>query len=123
MRRSLFILILILAVGLVGCGGSDGLTPDGAEFNVPVGDNVTIRLDSNPSTGYSWKLATVPPEGVLELVDERFKPDDGGDGAGGVQIFNFRAIGAGTTVVEVSEVDDAGAVNRSRSHSVTVTAG
>lgn len=54
---------------------------------------VTVRLDENPSTGYRWNIEA--DEG-LELVGESFERSGEAIGAGGVRVFQFRALEAGS---------------------------
>ena len=65
------------------------------------GDFLTVRLPSNPSTGFSWKIELIPV--FLELVDElEFVPDTQGTGmvgVGGVTIWKFYVSGSGTGVL------------------------
>ena len=118
------LLLVALFLTLAACGGSDPLTDVGAEFTVGPGDTFSIRLDSNPSTGYRWEFATPLDEGIVTQVGEEYQPDDGsGDGAGGVQEYTFEAVGQGSTVIELVELDDAGVESRSRSYPVVVTTG
>lgn len=67
-----------------------------------VGDTMSIALDSNPSTGFSWQLR-VSDEKVVQAVGEP-QFDLGPNktpmpGAGGTETFNLRAVGAGTATV------------------------
>ncbi|MBA7716522.1 hypothetical protein ES703_125595 [subsurface metagenome] len=108
MKRFLFLVTLILAVCLVaGCGGgvkaySDpeetiGISPD-KEFII------LIALESNPTTGYSWEASY--DETMLELVEETYELGEyakqGVVGAGGTELFRFRALNSGE--VEITMV-------------------
>ena len=69
-----------------------------------VGDTLAITLAANPSTGYSWTLATAPDAAVLAAAGEpAYTPDrtDGPPmpGAGGKTTFRLVAAGVGTTRV------------------------
>ncbi len=119
MRTRLLIFALVLA--LVSCG-SDALTESGAEFSIAPGDSFTIRLDSNPSTGYRWELAPLLDEDIVVQIGEEFVAGaDSGDGSGGVQEYTFEGVGDGSTVIELVELDDTGGESRSRSFPVTVS--
>lgn len=54
---------------------------------------MTVRLDENPSTGYRWNVETA--EG-LEIVGDSFERTGDLIGAGGVRIFQFRPLKAGS---------------------------
>jgi inhibitor of cysteine peptidase len=95
MRTTLFVLCLALVV--IACDDPDYLivTGDdtGATFEVGRNDSFEIRLQSNPSTGYSW--TSVPTPGV-----EVGPPEFVGDvsdlvGAPGYERFEVTALQAG----------------------------
>ncbi len=120
MLRSLALLPL-LAVALVACdGGSGGASPQPSGSSVPEtvhldgsanGTTVTvdastpiaISLASNPTTGYSWVVTSVPDPAVLAAdspIDGVYVADavaSGVVGAGGIQTWGFHAVTAGTT--------------------------
>lgn len=63
------------------------------------GDNFTLNLGSNPSTGYGWNLVASPPDNSIEHigVEHIQDPEDVGvPGAGGTDMFKFKAAKAGT---------------------------
>ncbi len=72
-----------------------------------------LALDSNPTTGYSWQLASYD-QGLLYLVSREYeKKEEGGEekkgeegrgelvGAGGLEVFTFRAIAEGESEIEL----------------------
>lgn len=66
-----------------------------------VGDTLTVVLNSNPSTGYSWKVSAVD-EKVLQPVGEpqfSLGSKTPVPGAGGTQTFTFNAVGKGKTTL------------------------
>jgi len=92
---------------VAGCGGgvkaySDpgetvGISPD-KEFII------LIALESNPTTGYSWEASY--DETILELVEETYELGEYAHqdvvGAGGTELFRFRALKSGE--VEITMV-------------------
>jgi predicted secreted protein len=102
-------------VGLLGAplwtdpGTTDATYGDPAHpITLPVGQQFTVRLESNPSTGYEWQmdLAAAMP---VELVREEYKaPDTDTDtdvvGAPGQQRFVFQAVAEGAVTIEFSYV-------------------
>jgi len=84
-------------------GGSTVFTDPGEPVNVRAGESFAIRLESNPTTGYSWTVTGVPQATVAALVDPEGtfeEPDSGAMGAPGFQVFDFDAVASGTTEVE-----------------------
>jgi inhibitor of cysteine peptidase len=63
-----------------------------------VGDRFTVRLESNPTTGYRWRLVAPPEPAVASLADSAFeRADTGTTGSGGEEVWSFVAAGAGRT--------------------------
>ena len=72
-----------------------------ADSQVPLelGQILVVTLESNPTTGYQWEVVE-DPNSILEQIGEaEFKSSDEGDspivGAGGWEIFRFKAVSAG----------------------------
>ncbi len=78
---------------------------DGGEVVLKQGQVLVVTLESNPSTGYSWAvLENQNP--ILEQVGEsEYKPSEQGDppmvGAGGWEIFRFKAVNSGQTTLKL----------------------
>jgi inhibitor of cysteine peptidase len=78
------------------------LTADDADRVIAVapGDEITIALGENPTTGFQWTIEALPP--ALTLVASEF---EGGDssrpGAGGRRTIRLRAAGPGTANVRL----------------------
>jgi inhibitor of cysteine peptidase len=69
------------------------------EVTVKSGDTFKVRLESNPSTGYSWRVMG-PEYGPLKLTSSSYKkPGAGAVGAPGTQVFEFTAEKAGQQIV------------------------
>ena len=96
---TILVTVLILAGGLSACSPANGgATADsGQTVKVSINDTFDITLDSNPTTGYSWQADY--DEAYLVLVDRTFEPSSDAVGAGGVEIFTFRALKDGETKV------------------------
>jgi len=66
------------------------------------GDSFEIVLKANPSTGYQWKLVSMPSDKLLqEGSSEYVRTPDTGDivGSGGHEIWRFSAIGPGSATI------------------------
>ena len=66
-----------------------------------VGDEWTVRLSANASTGYEWTLQSGTDGSILELVSSEYQDADDAEGVGsdGTQVFVFQAVGIGTTSI------------------------
>lgn len=108
-----FVGALTLVGSAAGACGDDpdpepvGFTEPGTVFEVDVGDEVTIVLESNVTTGYAWELETQPLVDVVRLVDDVYvEPDTDLVGAAGRQELTFEAVGEGTAEVSLWYVRD-----------------
>jgi inhibitor of cysteine peptidase len=107
MRSRLTSLGLLAAIGLACLSMACGVT-DPSEFSDPAstvqvksGEEFVLVLGSNPTTGFTWRLAVPVDEKVVHFVRSEYKPDpsDGRVGVGGKDHWTFKAIAAGSTVI------------------------
>jgi len=78
---------------------------NGKDLWMDRGDLLVFRLPSNPSTGYSWSVAASKPGLLLqqgEATCEIPKFAKGRVGAGGTEVWRFRAVRAGTLTLTFS---------------------
>jgi inhibitor of cysteine peptidase len=95
-------LCLLLLLLLSACNGTERVPTDPSQpIEVEEGDEFTIVIDSNPTTGYEWRLVEDTPNGaVAEFVNQEYDPDEpGATGSGGVDIWTFRGVAAGETEI------------------------
>jgi len=116
-------IICIIAVACTGCVGSDKDTigklffpptlptpsgtavpvnhlvvteeQNGATVNVNTGAIITVRLQENPTTGFSWNLTTTPG---LQIINDTYKPTYTTGkmvGSGGTHIWDISAVTTG----------------------------
>jgi inhibitor of cysteine peptidase len=65
-----------------------------------IGGAFSIVLDSNPTTGYQWRLAYSPDEGFLKFINSRYMPPKIElAGAGGKEIWSFKALSVGQKTI------------------------
>ena len=99
---------LIVLVALVAACGSDSTTDtsdsgnervvlteanNGEEVLLDPGALFEVRLESNPSTGYSWEILGASTPYVIELWTRSYEePDTDLVGASGTDVFTFEAI-------------------------------
>jgi len=103
MAMSMSILVAVLALlvmaGISGCSAQSVLAlegdDDGREITLQKGQNLTIKLEGNPTTGYSWEI--VETEGaILQQVGEpEFEAESDLLGAPGTQTLRFEAVETG----------------------------
>ena len=94
-------------------------TDAGAEFTLKIGDELQVTLAGNPTTGYIWTTAEID-EAVLEQVgDPEFDPDTDLLGSPGVVTITYKAVGAGSTTLEL-EYGRVADTNPERTMSISV---
>jgi inhibitor of cysteine peptidase len=96
-RTTLLTALLALASG--------ASAEDSKPFTVEAGKEFSITLDSNPTTGYQWQLAKPLDETRTKYLANRYvKPESKLAGAGGKQVWEFRALRAGKTEIDLEYV-------------------
>jgi inhibitor of cysteine peptidase len=66
-------------------------------IRVRASEEFAIALAGNPTTGYTWQPDADPD--YLDLLGQEFERGGPGVGAGGQEVFTFRAVDRGTTEV------------------------
>ncbi len=98
-------LALLFALAFASCSGiGDILTEknNGGSIDMEVNDLVNIELESNPTTGYGWFLSEETDGSIISLIDSGFiqpKKDKKLMGAGGYEVFSFKAVSNGKTSI------------------------
>ena len=77
---------------------------NGGQVEVELDKLLVVTLESNPSTGYRWELIDNDDAILKQFGEVEFKSSDTSDppivGAGGWEIFRFKAVSAGQTTLE-----------------------
>jgi len=81
-------------------------TNNGQDYNVKVGQEFILSLDSNPSTGYVWDFSKSIDNKLLEVqADKAYEPAAAANenivGQGGRTCWKFKALQAGTAEIEL----------------------
>jgi predicted secreted protein len=87
--------VLIMSAGCVA-DGVNSYSDTCFTIEVKAGGEFIITLDSNPTTGYSWKASY--DEAQFELVSDNYEQDETEEmmtGVGGTQYLRFKALKAG----------------------------
>jgi len=91
----LFFTLVIAAV--IPCSALELLERDhGHDFTICVGEEFSIRLQGNPTTGYLWEVAANDPAVLKQKGEIVFVADNDRMGAGGQLIFRFVPRGVGS---------------------------
>lgn len=98
--RDLFFAAAI-AIAAAGCASGPKVMnldarDDGRTVELKPGDELSVKLESNRSTGFRWVLAEGPGRILLKQGDPMYsRPIDSAPGAGGTETWSFRAVAAG----------------------------
>lgn len=120
----LAIAVIVLAVMNRGyVGESFALDGEGWSANV-TGDEMTLDLPSNPSTGYSWVVTEKTK--VFATDDNQFIAENGEEvlaGAGGITQFHIAALkeGVGTMTLQYKQDWEGGQVDGTYDLTLTVS--
>lgn len=99
-----FFLIMALFSGC-GTNGTNLTAADNdKQITLQSGDAVTITLESNPTTGYSWQVMDIDSAVLIQDGEPKFKQSlnsDGMVGMGGTETFRFKAAGKGATTLKL----------------------
>ena len=94
------------------CQGTNAAEEQMEEYLSP-GETVTLnsgcrfamRMHSNPTTGYGWQLAKPLDEKIVVLVtNDYIHPDTRLVGAGGNEVWVFKAVGQGQAEISLKYV-------------------
>jgi inhibitor of cysteine peptidase len=102
-------LVIVAVLLLFGCSGvAKNITIVGdpsadGEVEVAAGGSVTLMLESNPTTGFSWSEETqISDTTVLKQVSHEYiAPDSEVVGASGQEVWKFEALKEGTSTISL----------------------
>ena len=72
----------------------------GRAITLRIGQELTLNLESNPSTGYRWFLANTESSVLISVGKSAFKQGRPMPGAGGVESWTFRAAEGGNETLK-----------------------
>jgi predicted secreted protein len=105
---SIVMVFTALLLLLVSCSDTTakkaelGIQDNGSSIEVEKGEEITILLDSNPTTGYSWISGEEIDTNIVELTDSEYfqtEKEEEMVGVGGFEVFTFKAISSGQTEI------------------------
>ena len=69
------------------------------DFQAEIGDKITVKLCSNPTTGFQWQYTMTPDDIVAEEDHDFEEPEGDLTGAPGMEVWTFEAVENGTTEI------------------------
>lgn len=105
---SVVALVAVLTITSAGCtvgGGASEYRDPAVPIVVEKGEEFSIVLESNPSSGYRWRLGKELDEKVITLQKVEFEePKAGAAGQAGEERWTFKAAGLGRAEVVLEHV-------------------
>jgi inhibitor of cysteine peptidase len=106
--RTMFVMTFLLILALFSGCGTRGTSLTEAENGQQVilgpSESLTITLQSNPTTGYSWQVLEIDPTVLAQEGDPEYRQSPGSEGlvgAGGTETFHFKAAESGETSLKL----------------------
>jgi len=93
------VLMAVLLTAISGCVAQTALAleakDDGNQITLQKAQTLTVKLEANPTTGYTWEM--VEPEGAIlrQVGEPEFNADSELLGAPGTLTLRFEAVEAG----------------------------
>ena len=105
-NRTKVVIIVVVAVALaaIGAGVAIGMTSNDVlsdDLTLELGKTLEIRLEENPSTGYSWVMV-ISNENVVEVVKDEYIAGKNIPGASGEHVWIFKGLEEGETQISFS---------------------
>jgi len=100
---------LAILLAVAACGGGSGGGDDfelteadsGSTIEASVGDDITISLAGNPTTGYTWNVLQPQNADVVAFDDREYEAESDAIGAPGTEELEFEAVAAGEATIEL----------------------
>jgi inhibitor of cysteine peptidase len=99
---------LVLLLAVAACGGDGGggdieLTEadSGSTIDAAVGEEITISLAGNPTTGYTWNMLQPQNADVVAFKDRDYESESDLVGSGGTEELTYEAVAAGEATIEL----------------------
>lgn len=96
-------LVLLAAVLLAGCPRGQVRLPQGDEqiLQARAGENISIELTANPTTGYQWRRVETTQDDLVRFVSRDFTSSAPGRmGSGGTETWRFTALKPGRAYID-----------------------
>ena len=96
----LAIVLAAIILSTAGCSSALTVKDNGTAVTVNTGDTFTVRLEGNPSTGFTWEAKDLDTSILEQVGDPKFSGGAPGMvGSGGDLTLTFKALKPGTTTL------------------------
>jgi predicted secreted protein len=73
----------------------------GETVSVKVGDTIEIQIPTIPTNGFEWQAKNLDPTILAQVGEPVFSADPGPNAAGGIVALKYKAVGPGTTTLNL----------------------
>ncbi|HEY70498.1 MAG TPA: protease inhibitor I42 family protein [Anaerolineae bacterium] len=108
MRTKLLIGLSLLVMGVLAlssCGRPSEIVLDdnnnGSQIMLHTDQTLTIRLEGNPSTGFSWEVLEINEAVLRQVGDINFEVESNLPGSPGIQVLHFEPVASGEMDLEL----------------------
>lgn len=127
-KFTIMIGVVALALLMAACSSSStvevGPSDDGTTVDLSEGDTLEVQLEGNPTTGFNWAVTDTIDTAVLEQDgDPTFDADAELSGSPGVVTLKFKAVGSGSSPLNLEYKAVSGDAAAERTYSLTVNVG
>ena len=100
MQRFFVLTLFILLFAATGCTNRLTETDTAVPLEVSTEETFDIVLAANMTTGYEWRLAEPLDESVVQFEAQEYKSEQSNaEGAGGFDVWTFKATSPGTSQI------------------------
>jgi inhibitor of cysteine peptidase len=101
-----------------------GPSDNGTTVNLSEGDTLEVQLEGNPTTGFNWQVTDTINTSVLEQDgDSSYDADDDRFGSQGVVTVTFKAVGKGSSPLDLEYTAVSGDAAAEKTYSLIVDVG
>jgi len=97
----LFLVSLLAACGAPSSSRTITEQEAGKTIEISKGETITVLLEGNPTTGYTWELASEDLSILKQVGEPAFTPDSQAAGSGGKVSLKFEAVTAGQGILQL----------------------
>lgn len=97
----LFLVSLLAACGVPSSSRTITEQEAGKTIEISKGETITVLLEGNPTTGYTWELASKDLSILKQVGEPAFTPDSQTAGSGGKVSLKFEAVTVGQGILQL----------------------
>lgn len=103
--KKILLLIILLSLSLAACGAKDKsalkISDPQQPIEVGAGQEFSIVLESNPTTGYHWGIVGDLDQNVVKFVKNEYTSTSAPNlvGGGGLDVWTFKTVNTGQVQV------------------------